>query len=127
MYSSNIELITQWYKTVNPELLDDNIVWEKAENFLGGGVVKGRDAVFSEVFGSIHQVFQPWSAVVEEMFDGGDNQTIIALGRYVGKALVTNRDVSAPFAHIWRVREGKIVFAKQYTDTFELAKVQGVI
>jgi uncharacterized protein len=127
MYSSNLELITQWYKTVNPELLDKNIVWEKAENFLGGGVVKGRNAVFSEVFASIHRAFQPWSAVVEEMFDGGDNETVIVLGRYIGKALVTSRDVSAPFTHIWRVREGKIVFAQQYTDTFGLAKAQGLI
>ena len=107
MPSPNIELLTQWYKTVNPELLDENIVWEKAVNFLGGGIVKGRYAVFSEVFASIHRVFQPWGAVVEEMFDGSDNQTVIVLGRYVGKALVTGKDVSAPFAHIWSVREGK--------------------
>ena len=60
------------------------------------------------------------------MFDGGDNQTVIVLSRYVGKALVTGKDVSSPFAHIWQVREGKIVFAKQYTDTFELAK-EGLI
>ena len=122
MPSPNIELLTQWYKTVNSELLDENIVWEKAENFLGGGVVKGRDAVFSDVFASIHQAFDPWNAVVDKMFDGGDNQTVIALGRYVATAFATGKDVSAPFAHIWRVRESKIVFAKQYTDTFELAK-----
>lgn len=39
MCSPNIELIAQWYKTVNLELLDEQIVWEKAENFLGGGSV----------------------------------------------------------------------------------------
>lgn len=125
--NSNTELIAQWYKTVNPELLDEQIVWEKAENFLGGGIAKGRDAVFSEVFASIREVFQPWSAVVEEMFDGSDNETVIVLGRYVGKALATGKDVSAPFVHIWRVRAGKIVFARQYTDTFGIAKAQGLL
>lgn len=127
MVNSNIELIAQWYKTVNPELLDEQIVWEKAENFLGGGVVKDRDAVFSEVFAEIREAFQPWSAVVEEMFDGGDRETVIVLGRYMGKALATGKEISAPFAHIWRVREGKIVFARQYTDTFEIAQAQGLL
>jgi ketosteroid isomerase-like protein len=127
MCSSNIELIAQRYKTVNPELLDEQIVWEKAENFLGGGVAKGRDAIFSEVFASIREAFQPWSAIVEAMFDGGDNETVIVLGRYMGKALATGKDISAPFAHIWRVREGKIVFARQYTDTFGIAKAQGLL
>lgn len=127
MVNSNLELIAQWYKTVNPELLDEQIVWEKAENFLGGGVALGRDAVFSEVFASIGQAFQPWSAVVETMFDGGDHQTVIVLGRYMGKALATDRDISAPFAHIWRVLSVKIVFARQYTDTFGIAKAQGLL
>ncbi|MGL5879336.1 MAG: hypothetical protein ACRC2V_16370, partial [Xenococcaceae cyanobacterium] len=63
MCSPNIESIAQWYKTINPELLDEQIVWEKAENFLGGGIAKGRDALFSEVFAEIHEAFQPWSAV----------------------------------------------------------------
>jgi hypothetical protein len=123
----NSELIAQWYKTVNPNLLDENIVWEKAENFLGGGVAKGRDAIFKEVFASIHEAFQPWSAVVEEIFEGGDGETVIALGHYVGKALATGTDVSAPFAHVWRVREGKIIFARQYTDTLGIAKAQGIL
>ena len=127
MSGSNLELIAQCYKTVNLELLDENIIWSKAENFLGGEVVEGRYALFSEVFTSIHQVFEPWSTVVDEMFDGGDNQTVIALGRCVGKALVTGKDVSAPFVHIWRVQEGKIVFAIQYRDTSGLAKAQGLI
>ena len=124
LVNQNIELIAQWDKTVKPELLDEQIVWEKAENFLGGGVFKGRYAVFSEVFASIRETFERWSAVVEAIFDGSDGETVIVLGHYIGKALATDRDVSAPFAHIWRVREGKIVFAKQYTDTFGIAKAQ---
>jgi uncharacterized protein len=42
---------------------------------------------------------------------------VVALGAYAGTYKATGRVMSAPFAHLWTVRDGHIVGFVQYTDT----------
>ena len=42
-------------------------------------------------------------------------------GRYRGTMKATRRHFDAQFAHVWRVRNGKIVSFQQYTDTKQWA------
>ncbi len=64
-----------------------------------------------------------FQAVPEEFLDAGD--TVVALGRYKATHKGTGVSMNAQFAHIWRVKNGKIVGFQQYTDTAQAARAVG--
>jgi hypothetical protein len=45
---SNIEIIREWYATLNPDIVDENVDWELADGFPADGHYHGRQAVFAE-------------------------------------------------------------------------------
>ncbi|WP_199320665.1 nuclear transport factor 2 family protein [Leptolyngbya sp. FACHB-261] len=47
--------------------------------------------------------------------DGGE--TIVVLGHYSGTYKATGKSFRAPFAHVWKVRDGRAIRYVQYTDT----------
>jgi ketosteroid isomerase-like protein len=60
-------------------------------------------------------------AVVPDHFiEGGD--MVVAEGRYRGTVKATGRPVDAQFAHVWQLRDGKVVRFQQYTDTLQWAR-----
>jgi uncharacterized protein len=61
---------------------------------------------------------------VRRIVDGGD--TILAEARYTGTAQATGKVLDAQVAHVWDLRDGKVVRWQQYTDTLQLADVTGV-
>jgi ketosteroid isomerase-like protein len=55
----------------------------------------------------------------ERFVEAGD--TVLVEGRYRGRMKATGRAVDAQFAHVWQVRNGKVVRFQQYTDTRQWA------
>jgi uncharacterized protein len=47
----------------------------------------------------------------------------VAFGTYTGTHKATGREVQAQFAHVWGLREGKVVSFQQCTDTKQFADV----
>lgn len=97
------------------ELLHPQVEWVQAEGFPGGARRVGPDEVLSGVFDGFRDNWDDWKAGVDEYLDGGD--AVIALGAYSGTFKRTGRSMHAPFAHVYRVRDGRIVHFQQYTDT----------
>jgi ketosteroid isomerase-like protein len=56
-----------------------------------------------------------FSAVPSEFVEQGP--TVIALGEYSGTYKATGKSFSAPFAHVWKFADGKVISYNQYTDT----------
>jgi uncharacterized protein len=56
-------------------------------------------------------------------FDGGD--TVVVEGRYRGKMKTTGTPVDAQFAHVWHLRDGRVVGFQEYTDTKQWAAAAG--
>ena len=56
----------------------------------------------------------------DEFLDAGDN--IVALGHYSGKYKESGKSMKVPFAHVWTLRDGKIVKFVQYTDTLKVSE-----
>lgn len=96
----------------NPE-----IHWSQAENFLyaDGNPYTGPQAVAEGVFQRIVSDVENFSVRPERYVEGGD--TVVAEGRYRGTMKTTGTPVDAQFAHIWQLRDGKVVRFQQYTDT----------
>ena len=96
-------------------VLAADVSWTEAEGFPHGGTYLGREAVLKSVFLKLGAEWEGFSAVPHEFIVQGD--TVVSLGRYSGKYILSGKRFSAPFAHVWRLRDGKVVRFHQYTDT----------
>jgi len=99
---------------------DENIEWTEAEGFPYGGTYTGANAIVENVFMKLGGEWEKFSAVPDELLDAGDN--IVALGHYSGKFNKTGKSMKVPFAHVWTLRDGKIVKFVQYTDTLKVSE-----
>lgn len=105
---------------------DPDIVWMEAENtiYADRNPYRGPQAVAEGVFMRLGQDWQDYKVNVDRIVDGGD--TVVALGRYTGTHRGTSQPLNAQFAHVWTVRNGKVVGFQQYADTAQFARVTGV-
>jgi len=99
---------------------DENIEWTEAEGFPYGGTYVGANAILENVFMKLGSEWEGFSAVPDEFLDAGDN--IVALGNYSGKYKESSKSMKVPFAHVWTLRDGKIVKFVQYTDTLKVSE-----
>jgi uncharacterized protein len=106
--------------------LDPGVEWREAEGFLyaDGNPYRGPQAVAAGVFQRIVTDVGGFHLVLERITEGGD--TVLAEGRYRGTMNATGKPVDAQFAHVWRLRDGKVVGFQQYTDTRQWAAAAGV-
>ena len=95
--------------------LSSDVEWTEAEGFPLGGTYRGPDAVLSGVFMRLGTEWDGFAAVPHELIDGGD--TVVALGRYSGTYRATGKGFEADFAHVWKMRDGKVVRFIQYVDS----------
>jgi uncharacterized protein len=110
-----------------PEVLgamSSNVSWTEAEGFMYGGTYNGPNAILEKVFMRLGTEWEGFSAVPDQIIDGGDS--IVALGSYSGKFLATGKNVTVPFAHSWTLENGRITKFVQYTDTLKIVKDLGI-
>ncbi|MFN3997376.1 nuclear transport factor 2 family protein [Algoriphagus sp.] len=100
--------------------LDSNVVWNEAEGnfYADGNPYLGPDAVLNGVFGRImadHEYFNLKDIVLHEM----SNDKVLATLRYDGK-FKNGNSYDAQVAHLWSLKDGKVVSFQQYVDTKKL-------
>jgi ketosteroid isomerase-like protein len=108
-------------------LIDDRCEWLEAEHspYWPGGALVGPQAVLEGVFMRLGEDFDGTFAVnVRRIVECGD--TVLVEARYTGTARATGKALDAQVAHVWDLRDGKVVRWQQYTDTLQLADVTGV-
>ena len=105
---------------------DASIEWREADNLLyaDGNPYIGPQAVAQGVFQRVVTDADGFNLAIENIIDGGD--TVVAQGRYRGTMKKTGTPIDAQFAHVWHVRDGKVVRFQQYTDTRQWAQAAGV-
>lgn len=111
-----------------PAVLDTfspQIEWKEADNFLYAdrNPYAGPQAVAEGVFQRLAADVENFAALPERFVDGGD--TVVVEGRYRGTMKATGTPVDAQFAHVWQLRDGKVVRFQQYTDTKQWSKAAG--
>jgi ketosteroid isomerase-like protein len=95
--------------------LAPDVSWTEAEGFPYRGTYVGPDAVLKNVFMRLGTEWEGFSVVPHEFVAQGD--TVVCLGQYSGKYNATGKSFSAPYAHVWNLRNGKVVRFRQFTDT----------
>jgi ketosteroid isomerase-like protein len=88
--------------------------WHEAKGMPYGGVFKGADEIFGNVLGPIAQDVEGFQVTPEEILPVGDDR-VISLGQYTGKGAKGPVDVR--YAHLWTIRDGKVVKFEQFADT----------
>lgn len=102
--------------------MDNNIVWNEAENFpyADKNPYIGKDAVLNGVFARIGGEWDNFS-LTEKQFFPVQNDMILVTGYYTGKHKQTGKTIKAQFAHVWWVKDGKLVKFQQYADTKQVS------
>lgn len=103
-----------------------DIAWREADGFLlaDGNPYIGPAAVATGVFQRCVTLVNGFAAVPANFIDGGE--TIVVEGRYTGAWAADGKPLNAQFAHLWTLRNGKVVRFQQYTDTRQWATLAGV-
>ena len=124
---SNVDLVERVYGAFGrgdiPTVLhafDPAIEWISAEGAFYPGTFVGPDAVLTNIFARIGSEWDGFRVDTKEYLDAGEN--IVALGRYSGTYKATGRSMNAAFAHVWTLRDGRIVRFRQYVDTRKMAE-----
>ena len=129
MSQENVQIIQGVYEAFGrgdvPTVLgqmDQGIEWNEAENFIYAdrNPYVGPQAVLEGVFMRLGSEWEGFTVTPEEWLDAVDR--IVVLGTYSGTHKATGRRVRAQFAHIWSVRESRVVRFQQYTDTKQFAE-----
>ncbi|HZJ35072.1 MAG TPA: nuclear transport factor 2 family protein [Gillisia sp.] len=106
--------------------MDANIIWNEAEGnvYADGNPYIGPEAVLNGVFariGADHEYFNLTDIVLHEM----SNDQVLATLRYKGKLKENGAVFDAQVAHLWTLKDGKVIAFQQYTDTKQLADSVG--
>jgi ketosteroid isomerase-like protein len=97
-------------------MLDPQVEWIEAERFpYYNGTWHGPQAVLENLLMPLAKDWENFTATAEDFVVDADR--VVALGRYAGTYRRTGRSMSAPFAHLWTVRDGKVTGFLMYTDT----------
>lgn len=101
--------------------LDPEIRWQEAENYpyADGNPYVGPQSVVDGVFARLMADIDQFTIHPANFIDGGDS--VVVEGRYRGKFKATGKPLDAQFAHVWQLRDRKIVRFQQYTDTKQWA------
>jgi len=107
--------------------MDEQIEWHEAEGnpWHPGRALVGPQEVLEHVFARIATEYEDFRIDTHRFL--GDGDTVVVEGRYrATKCLPTGKPLDAQVAHVWDLRDGKVVRFQQYTDTEQLCDVLGV-
>lgn len=118
----NLDLIRATYEGLSEEngrnllaVLAQDAEWTEAEGFPYAGTYVGPQAIVDGVFKRLGSEWAGYRAEVHTYLEDGDG--VAAFGVYSGAYLATGKAMKAAFAHLYRLKDGKIIRMTQYVDT----------
>lgn len=124
---ANLEIIRATYEGSSEDngrnllaALAPDATWTEAEGFPYAGTYVGPDAIVAGVF---HRLATEWIGYRADVHTYiGDDDRVAAFGVYSGTYKATGRSMTASFAHLYQVRDGKIASMVQYVDSHMVMK-----
>ncbi len=127
----NVSIIDGLYKSFSAgdipnvlSALDSNVVWNEAEGnaYADGNPYISPDAVLNGVFARVGADHEYFNLANIELHDMSNNQVLATL-RYQGKLKKNGATFDAQVAHLYTLKDGKVIAFQQYVDTKKLADV----
>jgi ketosteroid isomerase-like protein len=119
----NIRLVEQAYENFKRgdihsvlNLCSDDVEWEvpNIENVPFSGKRRGREQV-GEFFANLADAQEVQHFEPKEFIAQGDK--VVALGHYHWRVNLTGREFECDWAHVFTIRDGKVVKFHEYADT----------
>jgi hypothetical protein len=103
-------------------VMDENIVWNEAEGFpySDRNPYIGPEAVLNGVFARIGEEWEYWNLTDIQLHEMSNNMVLATL-RYKAKHKTSGKTIDSQTAHLWTLKDGKILAFQQYTDTKQAA------
>jgi ketosteroid isomerase-like protein len=95
--------------------VSSQVRWTEMAGFPCAGTWVGPQAVAENVFAVLGRDWIGYRFELQSLIDGGEH--IVGIGSYHGTYRATGKDMQARVAHVWHLREGKVVAFEQFTDT----------
>ncbi len=126
--TTNVELVASFYKALARGdvpgllgLLHPDLEWTEAEGFpYYSGTWRRPEDVLQRLIVPLVRDWDNFSATPEDFIAEGDR--VVSLGTYGGVSKASGKTMRAPFAHVWRVADGKLKRFNMYTDTLLVAR-----
>ncbi len=105
--------------------MDAKIVWNEAESnsLADGNPYIGPDAVLNGVFVRLGAMYDGFKLKNIKLHEMSDNQVLATL-RYDATVKATDKKIDAQVAHLWTLKDGKVIAFQQYVDTKKLAEAE---
>lgn len=106
-------------------MMDTTVVWNEAESnsLADGNPYIGPDAVLAGVFSRLGDKYASFGLKDIELHDMTNNQVLATL-RYDATMKNTEKTIDVQVAHLWTLKDGKIIGFQQYADTKKLADAE---
>jgi ketosteroid isomerase-like protein len=95
--------------------VSENISWTEAKGFPDGGTYIGLEEIARNVFNRLASEWIDYKFTPEDYVTEGDN--VVAYGTYSGVFTKTGKAMKARVAHVWKLKNGKIVSFEQFVDS----------
>jgi ketosteroid isomerase-like protein len=126
---SNVEVVRRAYEAMTNRdvdtvitLLDPHVEWGQPEALPWGGTYRGPQEVL-EFFGKVNEYIEGLRVDSDEYLDA--DSSVVVLGWVRGTARRSDVPFAVRLAHVWKVRDGKIVWFYNYVDTAALLAAIG--
>jgi ketosteroid isomerase-like protein len=120
---TNIEIIKSTYEGKTSEengrnlakYVVEDISWTEAKGFPYAGTYIGLENVTRNVFYRLGSEWIDYKFTPEDYVASDDK--VVAYGTYTGTYKVTGKSFAARVAHVWKLKEQKIVRFEQFVDS----------
>jgi len=120
---TNLEIVKSTYEGKTSEENGENLAkyvaedisWTEAKGFPYAGTYIGLENVTKNVFSRLGSEWIDYKFTLEDYLASDDK--VVAFGTYTGTYKITGKSFEARVAHIWKVRNGKIISFEQFVDS----------
>jgi ketosteroid isomerase-like protein len=120
---TNLDIIKSTYEGKNSEengknlakYVTDTISWTEAKGFPYAGTYIGLDNVTKNVFSRLGSEWIDYKFTPEDYVANEDK--VVAYGTYTGIYKLTNKPFIARVAHVWKLKDSKIISFEQFVDS----------
>jgi|SRR5436190_24134264 len=120
---NNLEIIKSTYEGKTSEengrnlakYVAEKIFWTEAKGFPYAGAYIGLENVTKNVFSRLGSEWIDYKFTPEDYVASDDK--VVAFGTYSGTYKLTGKAFTARVAHVWKLKDGKIISFEQFVDS----------
>jgi ketosteroid isomerase-like protein len=120
---TNLDIIKSTYEGKTSEengrnlanYVSENISWTEAKGFPYGGTYIGLEEITKNVFNRLGSEWIDYKFTPEDYVVDGDK--VVAYGTYSGVYKKTGKAIKARVAHLWELKNGRIISFEQFVDS----------